>query len=77
MEMGVWDYADGRSRNRLHIEMAARIKNVVAVAPHVRLADKGWPKSDSSATAGVISHPIVREYVPTNDRGGLAKNDIP
>ena len=75
-EMGVRVYADGRSSNRLHIEMAARIKDVVAVAPHVRLADKGRSKPDSSSTAGVISHLVVWEYVPADDWGGLAKNDI-
>ena len=76
-EMGVRVYADGRSSNRLHIEMAARIKDVVAVAPHVLLADKGRSKPDSPSTAGVVGHPVIWEYVPADDWGGLAKNDVP
>ena len=69
-------YADSRGRNGFDEEMTVRIVDVVSIPPHMAFAHKRRSESDSPLTTGVVGNPIIRKYVPTDDRRRLRKNNV-
>ena len=75
--MGVRVYVDSRGRNGLYMKMAIRVMDVESIPPHMAFAHKRRSESDSPLTTGVVGNPIIRKYVPTDDRRRLRENNVP